>query len=267
MSTTQSQEFIVNGSFIVPAGVSGIWVTLVAGGAAGAGTAVSGPGGGGGGAGEYCRKRPLCVAPGQVIPVTLGAGGVGVLGNHKGASGGDSAFGPIVVRGGWGGVMTNLVNTNGCFSGAGGNGGGIGGWRLLGVSCASTGANTGGPGLIGFRENRWYFGGSGGGGGAAGGAGGFVGGRGGPCESWLGGVGGTGDPGFFGGGGGGAASIMGTGGAGGQTSATVALRNGQDAPATSYGAGGGGALGVFSGPTERLGGSGASGYCLVEWIA
>ena len=61
-------------TFVVPAGVSVLFLTGCAAGAGGGGGASpSGAGGGGGGHGSFCIKWPVFVQPGEVLTVTLGA--------------------------------------------------------------------------------------------------------------------------------------------------------------------------------------------------
>src|SRR5262245_52607179 len=82
------QLFASDGTFTVPAGVSSVLVEAWGGGGAGG----SGPNyGGGGGGGGYVRAV-LAVSPGQAVPVTIGAGGVGACG-MSGTPGGNTTFG------------------------------------------------------------------------------------------------------------------------------------------------------------------------------
>ena len=72
-------KFTANGSFTVPAGVTQIWLSGCAGGGGGGsgsgGTnSARGSGGGSGGAGQNIQKELYAVNPGQVIPITIGAG-------------------------------------------------------------------------------------------------------------------------------------------------------------------------------------------------
>ncbi|WIE51808.1 hypothetical protein [Pseudomonas sp. GM17] len=92
------QRFTANGSFTVPEGVTKIWLSGCAGGGGGgscpAGTTGSASGGSGGGAGQPAIKVPVTVAPGQVIPITIGAAGVGgVSGVSNPTSGGNTLVG------------------------------------------------------------------------------------------------------------------------------------------------------------------------------
>jgi uncharacterized repeat protein (TIGR02543 family) len=85
-----SQEFLVSGSFVVPAGVTSIIVEAWGAGGAGGGSTdggrFSGRGGGGGGGGAYVRST-LPVVAGTTLQVVVGAGGMGFVG----ADGADGA--------------------------------------------------------------------------------------------------------------------------------------------------------------------------------
>lgn len=282
MPTTQSQEFLVSGNFVVPAGVSSIWVTMVAGGGGGGSSIgfLEFHGAGGGGAAEFCRRMPVKVTPGDSIAVTLGAGGLGALvGGTVGAQGGVTSFGALLrVQGGWGGSPNGTAGGahTGCFSGSGGNGGGRGGLRGGGeFGCNTTGGNAGNHGKIGVAEGPWFFGGSGGGAGALGGATApvAVGHFGGPSEGQIGGLGGngylTGVGNYGGGGGGGGASMWGPGGRGGDGMLPPFVAfNGDGKVGVGYGSGGGGSASLYrSLGASWKGGDGAPGYCLVDWVA
>lgn len=76
------QRFTASGSFTVPVGVTQIWVSGCAGGGGGGSSLATNSssfltGGSGGGAGQSVMRVPISVTPGQVIPVTIGAGGSG----------------------------------------------------------------------------------------------------------------------------------------------------------------------------------------------
>src|SRR5208282_124966 len=241
----KGQPFTSSGTFTVPANVTSLWITLIAGGGAGGGSTGAAFGGGGGGSGETCFGVQYAVVSGNMYTVTVGAGGIAVSGAN-GGSGGNSLFDILRVFGGVGGNNGALSAPNG----AGGTGGGFGGGTGGGASHP-----IGVTGLIGIPESSLYFGGSGGGGGgnqvtASGGtgagSGGFVGGVGGFSNSITG---------TNAGGGGGGSTYYGQGAAGGTL-------GGAGNAATLLGCGGGGA----SGAGTQIGGNGASGYCLVQWI-
>lgn len=90
------QSFLSNDTFVVPLGVSQIEVELWGGGS-GSFASVTTSSSGGGSGGGYTRKRIQGVIPGQLIPVTIGSGGVAgtVLGGAAGA-GGATSFGQFV---------------------------------------------------------------------------------------------------------------------------------------------------------------------------
>lgn len=89
---SHSQTFSTSGTFTVPAGVTVVRATVIAGGSGGAGSSATffaGPCGGGGGA-----AVKLCsVTPGQTIAVTVGAGGAGSAAAVASGAGGSSSFG------------------------------------------------------------------------------------------------------------------------------------------------------------------------------
>lgn len=93
-------KFTSTGYFIVPAGVTTVFVTIVgAGGGGGNVSATPATYGGGGGGGGYVENSPVAVLPGQQVLVTIGAGGVPT------GNGGTTSFGNyIIVTGGGGGT-------------------------------------------------------------------------------------------------------------------------------------------------------------------
>ena len=183
-------EFSTPGSFpfTVPPGISRVFSRVWGGGGGGGGalstTTYSAAGGGGGGG---YTEGYVAVAPGQVISVTVGAGGSGGAGTPtSGGPGGTSSFGPFMsaTGGAAGGAGNNSVFSTGT-SGGSGTGGGL---PISGF------AGNGGIGLVN------------GGGGSGGGA--FCSG---PSQGS--GINGTGSVGSFPGGGGeGTASSAGNGG-------------------------------------------------------
>ncbi|WP_338509199.1 hypothetical protein [Burkholderia gladioli] len=126
--------FTSNGTFTVPAGVLGIWITATAGGGGGGAggnttglsSIVGGGGGGGGGAGQFLIRAFFAVTPGQVISITVGAGGFGgVAGGATATAGGNTVIGTLAtLTGGSPGSTgaTATVNSTG-GGGIGGNGG------------------------------------------------------------------------------------------------------------------------------------------------
>lgn len=189
-----SRAFIASGNFVVPAGVSVLYITGC--GAGGGGAAYNGTtsGGGGGGGGGSCLKAKVTVAPGDTISVTIGTGGGGgQTANAAGAAGGATSFGSLVtLSGGAGGGSAAAGGVGGGVAGAAGqvattgqrgeqynplslsqSQGGHGGSTMFGVG--GYGGGQGSGNLSG--QNAQGFG-SGGGGGAQGvggsGANGFL---------------------------------------------------------------------------------------------
>lgn len=123
LSQTGSQIFSSNGNFTVPVGVTAITIKAWGGGGAGGGSATNNRQGGGGGGGAYSILSNYAVAPGTVVQISVGAGGVGVTGGSGtiGAASAASIAGtPIVVaNGGIGGKSY----AQGSFGGTGGTGG------------------------------------------------------------------------------------------------------------------------------------------------
>jgi hypothetical protein len=118
---SQSQTFDTagsSGSFIVPAGVTSLDITLIGGG--GGGAYGTGAAGGGGGQGETAVITSLVVSPSQVILYEVGTGGsAGIIGVVNGGSGTSSSFGATYASFGFGGTASN--------GGAGGSDGTTGG--------------------------------------------------------------------------------------------------------------------------------------------
>lgn len=109
-----STIFTSSGSFTVPAGVYSVQVTVVGAGGSGANSSFNA---GGGYAGAVVTQT-VSVSEGQVIPVSVGAGGVAREfnnsgGNSNGAAGGNSSFGSIVASGGSGGIIGGGYGGNG----------------------------------------------------------------------------------------------------------------------------------------------------------
>jgi hypothetical protein len=89
------QEFTSSGSFTVPYGITGIYVSGTAGGGGGGGgagapanTSCAGGGGGGGGTGEFILRKKITVTPGQIYDVTIGSAGTGGSGAAAGLNAG-----------------------------------------------------------------------------------------------------------------------------------------------------------------------------------
>lgn len=157
------QRFGASGTFVVPAGVTVVYLSgCGAGGGGGGGAGSSGSngsgGGGGGGAGRSAIKEPLSVTPGQSITVVIGVGGAaGTSGSGNagnGGRGGDTLVGNSTLAGGTGGEGGSTA------TGAGGAGGSPGGQWGGDAQNPSFGGNGGCGGSGPF--------GTGGGGGRAG---------------------------------------------------------------------------------------------------
>lgn len=158
------QRFTASGTFVVPAGVTTVYVSGCAGGGGGGGGAGSSSpanpgGGGGGGAGRSTIKEPISVTQGQSIAVSIGAGGNGGAGStangSNGAAGGATSFGTLLTLAGGGAGGGGSGST-----GSGGAGGSPGGQWGGDAQIAGTGGNGGNGGNGPF--------GTGGGGGRAG---------------------------------------------------------------------------------------------------
>lgn len=186
------QVFTSSGNFTVPNGVTAVRVTALGGG--GAGGYHSTMPSGGGGAGATAVSIVTGLTPGQVIPVTVGAGGVVPSSYGNGGNGGTSSFGSYMTAGGGaggnGGTAANFSNAGGAGGTAyggqmnaagsvgtdsivvacrGGDGGGPGNGRgasgpLSGIPAASHGGGGGGGGCSSGSSPAGSPGGAGGGG-------------------------------------------------------------------------------------------------------
>jgi hypothetical protein len=146
-------------SWTVPTGVTAVNVLVVGGGGAGGTRA-----GGGGGAGGYLYFPNQTVTENQMISVTVGAGGIGVLANSAN-NGGDSRFGGLTIAMGGGGGGGAVTGGDTARSGkAGGSGGGAAG-NNAGNGSAAIGLGTSGQGFNGGLSSvlvAWPGGGGGG---------------------------------------------------------------------------------------------------------
>ena len=186
------KSFSSSGYFTVPAGITQVEVE-VWGGGSGSYASVPGLASGGGSGGGYARKLVTNLAPGQIIAVTIGAGGAGGTASGAAAgSGGTSSFGQIVsaTGGGLNHLATLAAPENGAtppgfgvggdvnfFGSAGqaglGNQGGLGGASPMGgtvnsgttgVAGSFPGGGAAGAGIAGASGNVAFDGASGGGG-------------------------------------------------------------------------------------------------------
>ena len=235
-----SQTFTSNAGWTAPSGVYFAKITCVGAGGGGqagkTGTLSTDSGGKGGGAGATV-VRLIPIVPGITYSIIIGQAGTGgVPSLGFGTDGGNTTFGSLVTA--YGGK----ANGNGGLGTTLGYGGGS---ELLVV------ANT---------YARLFYGD---GGVAAGGNGGTGGDaftstsatNGIQMETFLGGTG----SGIYGGGGGGS-SVYGSGGNGGSS-----IGQSGSSPTLGYGGGGGG--GAASSSLAGSGGTGANGYCIVEWTS
>lgn len=134
-----------NFTWLVPAGVTSVFVNNCVGGGGGGASAVSATwGGGGGGAGGTARGI-ISVVPGNVMAVVVGRGGAGGApgaGGNAGSDGGNSTFGGLTGYGGHG------AGNNGTGGAAGGAIGGAlnmyGGWGCDAGQIALVPAGAGG---------------------------------------------------------------------------------------------------------------------------
>lgn len=109
------QVFTSSGVFVVPPRVYTVYVTMCGGGGGGG----RGDGYYGGGGGQAYLKKAIPVTPGDSIPITVGAGGVGKTGSDgNGTAGGVSSFGSLLSCSG-----------GASASGAAGGEGGVNGGR------------------------------------------------------------------------------------------------------------------------------------------
>lgn len=176
----QSQTFYASGSFTVPAGVTGLYISGCAGGMGGQGSGDDGASftqGVGGIASMYAsRSLPEAVTPGAVITVTVGLGGAGGLGKYPypggasilqqpGQPGGSSTVGSV--------TFASIFRTTDIFNNPNGYGSssalGIGGnpapYNLPNPSTGGVGSAPGAGGGGGNMYGNGY-GGTGGAGGS-----------------------------------------------------------------------------------------------------
>lgn len=170
---TRTEIFTKDGFFRVPDGVTSLRVMCYGGGGAG-GVGSSSYTGGGGGGGYYAEEN-IAVAPGEVIPVTIGKGGgeedfSTTQANDFILNGGATSFGTYLSADG-GAVGGNGTSGGGSNGGSGGSGGG-GGYTNISNSYANggTGYNFGGGGAGGCHPDYTQTAAPGGSMGGAGGA-------------------------------------------------------------------------------------------------
>ncbi|MBA4711164.1 MULTISPECIES: hypothetical protein [Citrobacter] len=142
-----------SGSFTVPAGVTELCISAVAGGGGGGSggggdSSFFGGGGGSGGAGESIVKRKFAVSPGTIINITIGSGGIGSIASTATGSaptaGGNTVIGSLItLHGGQPGI--NAGNGQNTAPG-GGYGQGFPTGSYGGDGNLSVGSGNGAPG-------------------------------------------------------------------------------------------------------------------------
>lgn len=256
-----------NGGWKVPSNAGRVTAVLVGAGGGGGG----GNNGGGGGAGGYVETT-TSLAVGTYLPITVGAGGLGLISVSLAGSvptnGGNSiAFGMTASGGGYGASEYSSPNTHYAASSGGSGGGGTWGNNSANYSGR---AGTNGQGYAGGNSGvitNSYVGAGGGGAGGVGGDATAIGaGAGGVgkfsqvTNSYLAGGGGGGFRNSTAGGSGG----TGGGGAGAKsTTAKVYEANGPQAGTENTGGGGGGAIYVSG---DGQGANGGTGIVALRWI-
>lgn len=228
------QRFLANGTFSVPANVTTIWISGVAGGGGGGGggsnniTGQIGGAGGGGGAGQAAFKKIQPVTPGENIAITVGLGGAGGAGGTagndnaaSGANGTDSIIGTYLTldrgNGGGNGSYSAFASGSTGLGGVGGSGGTFG--ALIDGQQGGSGNGSGNY----DPANAFYFN--------------------------------SGD---------GGSTLFGSGGKGVRmaTAGNGVVGN----VASSYGAGGaGGGISIVNPSSGGAGGAGSDGMVLIEW--
>ena len=160
-ATHGERLFTINGTFVVPEGVSFLVVTAVGGGGGGGGGGYTGhhdngqASGASGTQGVMIENRTVFVNGGQTLAVIIGQGG-------NGGNGGASSYG-AGAGGAAGDSSTGTAGSSGSGTsdgrGAGGGGGGAGGATKLGEIVIARGGNGGNGGVGGVS---WAYGGAGG---------------------------------------------------------------------------------------------------------
>lgn len=177
--------FTASGTWTVPAGVTIVKVECWGGGGAGGGANGSAPtnrAGGGGAGGAYTLVNTISVSPGQIISVTVGAGGIGNYSNDNGGNpgnggnGGTSVFNSIIPvsaiggEGGKEGFSGDATGAGGVTTTGGTFNGGAGASGSTASNYSGGGGGGAGNGSSGSASTN-YIGGSGGSGAIAGGNG------------------------------------------------------------------------------------------------
>ena len=168
----QVQTFPLSGTFQVPTGVTQVEVEVWGGGSGSYASVPYSPSGGGSGGG-YAKKLVTGLIPGQVVAVTVGAGGVGgTTGGGVPSAGGISSFGNYVsaTGGSLNGGASVSSPVNGAVPGGNGVGGDVNCWGSAGQASIQTQGGMGGAAPMGGAQNSGTTGNNGlfPGGGAAG---------------------------------------------------------------------------------------------------
>jgi hypothetical protein len=276
------ETFLTSGSFVVPAGITGGLFEGCGGGGGGGGgagwTNADSPGGAGGG-GAPRAEKVLTLTPGDIITITVGAGGTGGAGGaaanpgNNGTIGGDTIITSTLhgelgrFRGASGGMAaTTATGTSyGGSSTTNSNGNGHTNYQVF--EYVGTATNNGSIGNDATGGTYGSFGSPGAGGASGSGYAGFPG-----CDATTGTGGAGGAANSSSGGGGGGGGGFGAGGAGGASGisgspGTAPVAGSAAAANTGAGGGGGGAgyLSVATGEAGAAGGNGGSGMCTVSW--
>ena len=105
--------FEANGTFIVPEGVTKIWVSATAGGGGGGGGHTSNYFGGGAASGQSIIRKEFDVVPGTEIDIVIGGGGPGGAVGLAGTDGGDTVIGDLITLLGGDGGNPGTASGNG----------------------------------------------------------------------------------------------------------------------------------------------------------
>lgn len=157
-SKDKLQTFTASGSFTVPDGVYTLFVTMCGGG--GGRYEYSGGYKGGAGAGGYFEEYPLAVTPGDVLTITVGAGGTSKFFNGSANYGTNTNGGTTKISLGAADLLVAYGGSTGYYVVSGGVGigtwtGGAGGYP----NGAGGGSNGGGAGGCGLAKGSQVFGG------------------------------------------------------------------------------------------------------------
>ena len=236
------QTFTADGSWVAPAGVYWVHLTMCGGGGGGGGATTTAAAGGGGSGQNIIGW--YAVVPGTSYSVTIGTAGAGGAAAYGfGGPGGSTSFGTVVtaIGGGYanGGYTSSPVGTYFFLCGVGGYG--TGSFIMATGHSSATSSSPYGQGGVPGLDGTGYAGTKGG------------------NTIWAGGGAGGTTANTKPGGGGGAGGY-GTGGAGGNGSTTGTAGT---AAAANTGAGGGGG---GAGSSQSAGGNGGTGICIVSWM-